>query len=57
MAKQKYRAKNVIDYPSTRTGKYAHVEHGDVFDDMGPLSARLELEHGNIERVEEVDSK
>ena len=57
MAKQKYRAKNVIDYPSTRTGKYAHVEYGDVFDDMGPLSARLELEHGNIERVEEVDSK
>lgn len=53
MAKKKYRAKNVIDYPSTRTGKYVHVEHGDIFDDMGPLSARLELEHGNIERVEE----
>lgn len=57
MAKQKYRAKNVIDYPSTRTGKYAHVEHGDVFDDMSPLADRLELEHGNIERVEEGETR
>lgn len=57
MPRKKYRAKNVIDYPSTRTGKYVHVEHGDVFDDMPPLSARLELEHGNIELVEEGEGK
>jgi hypothetical protein len=57
MPKQKYRAKNVIDYLSTRTNKYAHVEHGDEFDDMSPLAARLELEHGNIERVEGGETK
>jgi hypothetical protein len=53
MPKPKFRALNVIDYPSTRTGLYAHVEPGDVFDDMPRLATRLEQEHGNIERVEE----
>jgi hypothetical protein len=44
----RYVAMNVIDYVSTRTGKYAHVEPGDVFDDMNTLGVRSELEHGNI---------
>lgn len=52
MARQ-YRARNVIDYVSTRTGSYVHVEPGDVFDDMSTLSVRLELEHGNIEEYDE----
>lgn len=54
---RKYRAKNVIDYISTRTGEYVHVEHGDIFDDMNSVAARNELDHGNIEDVEEVDEK
>lgn len=52
MARQ-YRALNVIDYVSTRTGGYVHVEPGDVFDDMNTLAIRLELEHGNIEEHDE----
>lgn len=51
MAKQKYRALTTIDYVSTRTGKYVRVEEGDVFDDMNTLGVRNELEHGNIEEV------
>lgn len=52
MARQ-YRALNVIDYVSTRTGGYVHVEPGDVFDDMNTLAVRLELSHGNIEEADE----
>ena len=51
MARQ-YRAKNTIDYVSTRTGEYVRVEPGDVFDDMNSVGVRNELEHGNIEEVE-----
>lgn len=50
---RKFRAKTVIDYVSTRTGKYAHVEEGDEFDDMNSLSVRSELEAGNIEEATE----
>jgi hypothetical protein len=49
MARKKYRALNVIDYISTDTGEYAHVEPGDEFDDMDSLAVRNELQHGNIE--------
>jgi hypothetical protein len=52
MPKRKYRARNVIDYVSTDTGKYAHVEPGDVFDDMNSVGVRNEMEHGNIEPAE-----
>jgi hypothetical protein len=52
MARKKYEALNVIDYISTRTGVYAHVEPGDVFDDMDSLALSSELEHGNIRQVE-----
>lgn len=44
-----YRALNVIDYVSTKSGKYEHLEPGDEFDDMSTLSVRHELEAGNIE--------
>lgn len=54
---RKFRAKNVIDYISARTGDYAHVEPGDIIDDMNSVSIRCELEHGNIEEVEEGDNK
>lgn len=50
---RKYRALNVIDYVSTRTGAYEHVKPGDVFDDMDTLAIRLELGHGNIEEHDE----
>jgi hypothetical protein len=53
----KFRAKNVIDYVSTRTGADAHVEPGDVFDDMNSVGIRCELEADNIEEVEEGDEK
>lgn len=45
---KKYTALNVIDYVSTRTGKYVRVEVGDVFSDMNSVGVRYELEHGNI---------
>lgn len=56
MARQ-FEALNVIDYVSTRTGKYAHVEPGDVFDDMNSLAVRLELAHGNIREYEGGEKK
>ena len=55
--KRKYLALTVIDYVSTRTGKYAHVEPGDEFDDMNTLGVRNELEHGNIKEVQEGGEK
>jgi hypothetical protein len=51
--RQKFIAKNVIDYISTNHGRYAHVEPGDVFDDMNTVAVRHELEHGNIEEYVE----
>jgi hypothetical protein len=48
-----YRARNVIDYVSTRTGKYVHVEPGDEFDDMNTVGVKNEMAHGNIEEVTE----
>lgn len=57
MARQKYEARNVIDYISTRTGRDAHVEPGDVFDDMGSLAVANELEHGNIREYKGGDEK
>lgn len=55
--RQQYRAKNVIDYVSVRTGEETHVEPGDVFDDMNSVGVRCELEADNIEEVEEGDRK
>lgn len=49
---RKYRAKNVIDYISTRTGQEVRVKPGDEFDDMNSVGVRNELEHGNIEEVD-----
>jgi hypothetical protein len=57
MPKRKYRAKNTIDYVSTNTGLHAHVEPGDVFDDMNSVGVRNELEHGNIEIAEDGENK
>jgi hypothetical protein len=51
MARKKYRAKNVIDYISTDTGRETRVVPGDEFDDMSSLSVKNELSHGNIEEV------
>lgn len=52
---RKFRAKNTIDYVSTRTGEEVRVEPGDEFSDMNSVGVRNELEHGNIEEVEEVN--
>jgi hypothetical protein len=52
VARKKYESLNVIDYVSVRTGRDAHVEPGDVFDDMDSLAVRNELEHGNIREYE-----
>jgi hypothetical protein len=52
-----FKALNVIDYVSIRTGHEVRVNPGDVFSDMNSVGVRNELDHGNIVEVIEGGEK